>query len=63
VNTDLRYFEYMHPCGIRDKAVTSLAYEAGKLIDLPILKNRLIEHFKDVFVEVAHTEKKELQTL
>jgi lipoyl(octanoyl) transferase len=63
VNTDLRYFEYMHPCGIRDKAVTSLAYETGKPIDLPTLKNSLIKHFKGVFVEMAHLQAKQLQTV
>ena len=27
VNTDLRYFSYIHPCGFMDKGVTSLQKE------------------------------------
>ena len=29
INTDLRYFDYIVPCGIEDKAVTSLEKELG----------------------------------
>lgn len=29
VNTDLRYFGYIHPCGFIDKGVTSIAKETG----------------------------------
>ena len=29
VNTDLRYFSYIHPCGFMDKGVTSLQKELG----------------------------------
>jgi lipoyl(octanoyl) transferase len=34
VATDLRWFDEMVPCGIRDKAVTSLARETGQSIDV-----------------------------
>ena len=30
VNTDLGYFDHMIPCGIRDKAVTSMNMELGQ---------------------------------
>lgn len=48
-NTDLRYFEGIVPCGIRDKGVTSLA----ALLGTPVVENdlaaRLIGHFGVVF--------------
>lgn len=34
VNTDLKYFDYIVPCGIPDKGVTSLQKELGRVIDL-----------------------------
>ena len=43
VNTDLRYFSYIHPCGFIDKGVTSLASELGKDISLCEVKQRLKE--------------------
>lgn len=45
VNMDLNYFKYIVPCGIDDKAVTSLEKELGKQQDIEqvksILKNKL----------------------
>lgn len=45
VNTDLNYFNYIVPCGIDDKAVTSLKKELGKQLDMEhvksLLKNKL----------------------
>ena len=45
VNTNLKYFEYIVPCGISDKAVTSLQRETGKPHDMhaiqALLKNKL----------------------
>lgn len=50
VNTDLSYFKYIVPCGLADKAVTSLDIETGKTIDMDklkhILKNKLVQLFK-----------------
>ena len=34
VNTDLKYFDYIVPCGISDKGVTSLQKELGREIDM-----------------------------
>jgi lipoyl(octanoyl) transferase len=34
VNTDLKYFDYIVPCGIPDKGVTSLKKELGREIDM-----------------------------
>lgn len=45
LNTDLRYFEYIIPCGIKDKAVTSLQRELGRPIDEDEVKARVAGHF------------------
>lgn len=46
VNTDLKYFNYINPCGFKDKGVTSIAVETGKETDMDevteILKNNLL---------------------
>lgn len=38
VNTDLRYFDHIIPCGIDDKSVTSLAKELGHPVDMNAVK-------------------------
>jgi lipoyl(octanoyl) transferase len=48
VNTDLRYFEYIIPCGIKDKAVTSLKRELEK-VNAEEVKEKIRKHFQDVF--------------
>lgn len=49
VNTDLRYFEHIIPCGIRDKAVTSLAQELHYEVSIEEVKERLKVKFQEVF--------------
>ena len=51
VNTDLDYFQGIVPCGISadDKKVTSIQKELGSQIDLTMVKNSLLNNFKDVF--------------
>lgn len=49
VNTDLRYFEYIIPCGIKDKAVTSLKRELEHEVDVEEVKEKIRKHFQDVF--------------
>ena len=41
VNTDLRYFSYIHPCGFIDKGVTSLRQELKREIPMDEVKQRL----------------------
>lgn len=49
VNTDLNYFSYIVPCGIRQKQVTSLARELGGAVDEDAVKERVKRHFEEVF--------------
>ena len=41
VNTDLRYFSYIHPCGFVDKGVTSLQKELHREVSMEEVKNCL----------------------
>jgi lipoyl(octanoyl) transferase len=49
VNTDLSYFKYIVPCGINDKAVTSLDKELGANVDMEKVKGILKEKIKELF--------------
>ena len=49
VNTDLRYFEYIVPCGIKDKAVTSLQRELNKEVNMVEVKLKVVQYFEEVF--------------
>ena len=49
VNTDLQYFDYIVPCGISDKGVTSLRMLLGKPIDLDDVKQAFSLSFCKVF--------------
>jgi lipoyl(octanoyl) transferase len=43
VNTDLRYFSYINPCGFVDKGVTSIQKELNRTIDFNEVEQRLNE--------------------
>lgn len=49
VMTDLNYFQNIIPCGIDDKAVTSLEFELGKKPDINEVQERLKGHLADLF--------------
>jgi lipoyl(octanoyl) transferase len=49
INTDLAYFDYIVPCGIQDKQVTSLAKELGREVDFAEVKEKVKENFEKVF--------------
>lgn len=49
VNTDLNYFNYIVPCGIDDKAVTSMKVELQKEISFEEVQKILLGHMLDLF--------------
>jgi len=49
VNSDLSYFNYIVPCGIVDKAVTSMEKELGKKIDMEAVQQVLKENMSTIF--------------
>jgi len=49
VNTDLDYFDYIVPCGIADRGVTSLAQELDRPVDAGEARSRVLHHFADLF--------------
>ena len=49
VNTDLNYFNYIIPCGITDKQVTSMEKELGRKVDIEEVKLKLKENIGLLF--------------
>ncbi|GAA0880313.1 lipoyl(octanoyl) transferase LipB [Algoriphagus jejuensis] len=49
LNVDLNYFGHIVPCGIDDKAVTSLHLELGKPVDEAEVKSRVKQHLVELF--------------
>ena len=49
VNADLAYFKNIVPCGITDKAVTSMHLELGRLVDQKEVKYKLKAHIGYLF--------------
>lgn len=49
VHTNLEYFKQIIPCGISDKAVTSLEQEIGHPINLKEIQQKFERHFERIF--------------
>ena len=49
VNVDLSYFGHIVPCGIDDKAVTSLHLELGRPVDVQEVKEKVKKHLAALF--------------
>jgi lipoyl(octanoyl) transferase len=49
VNTDLRYFEGIVPCGLRDKGVTSLQKLLGRRVEMKEVAEKVVRQFGRVF--------------
>jgi lipoyl(octanoyl) transferase len=49
INTNLDYFNYIIPCGINDKAVTSLSREIGTGLEFDVAEERVLNHLVDLF--------------
>jgi len=53
VNTDLRHFDLIVPCGIANRGVTSLKQAAGRNLQMDEVEDSLIRHFCDRLERVA----------
>jgi lipoyl(octanoyl) transferase len=49
VNTDLRYFDWIVPCGLRGKGVTSLAKLLGRRVEMEEVAERVVRELGRVF--------------
>ncbi len=49
VNTDLRYFNYINPCGFATYGVTSIERELGQKIDMQEVKDLVKEKFNGIY--------------
>jgi lipoyl(octanoyl) transferase len=49
VNTDLKLFNGIIPCGIQNKAVTSLKQELNKELSIQEVKAKLLKNFSELF--------------
>jgi lipoyl(octanoyl) transferase len=49
VNSDINYFNNIVPCGIPDKAVTSLHLELGRPVNISEVKEKVKKHLIDLF--------------
>lgn len=57
VNTDLSYFQHIVPCGIDDKAVTSMNKELGQSVDMSVVQQKLTDNLAQVFeMEIKQDE-------
>ena len=54
VNTNLTYFDYINPCGFKDKGVTSLEKELGKNQEIDKVKSVVRRNIGEVF-DIAWT--------
>ncbi|MDY4789294.1 MAG: lipoyl(octanoyl) transferase LipB [Bacteroidales bacterium] len=48
VNTDLKYFQYINPCGFVDKGVASMEKEIGEKVVVEKVKRLLYDNFVDL---------------
>lgn len=49
VNTDLKYFNYINPCGFQDKGVTSMQKELGREVSMDEVKKVYKSEFEKAF--------------
>jgi len=58
VNTDLRFFDWIVPCGLHGKGVTSLQKLLGKPVSMELATEHVIRHFGAVFgMEMRQAER------
>ena len=49
VDTDLRYYNYIIPCGIKGKGITSIKREIKKNVSINEVKEKILENLKKTF--------------
>lgn len=49
INTNLDYFNYINPCGFKDKGVTSLQKELGRVVDMNEVKQKVLSYFTQIY--------------
>ena len=49
VNTDLKYFEHINPCGFVDRGVTSIEKELGQKQDFDEIKKIALQKMLDTY--------------
>jgi len=49
VNTDLRYFQLIRPCGLEGDKITSMKVILRRDIDMNLVKDKIISSFEEVF--------------
>lgn len=61
INTNLDYFNYIVPCGISDKAVTSMQKELGREVDMLEVKEKFMVNMANIFsFNIVHQPKEHL---
>jgi lipoyl(octanoyl) transferase len=60
VNVDLNYFDFITPCGIQNKKVTSIQKELGHAVDMNEVKGKLAKNFVGVFDATLITQPQQL---
>ncbi|OGP64744.1 MAG: lipoyl(octanoyl) transferase [Deltaproteobacteria bacterium RBG_13_47_9] len=48
--TDLRYFDLIHPCGLKGTKMTTMEMALGEKISKESLRERILFHFKQIFL-------------
>lgn len=48
VNTDLRWFQYINPCGFSDRGVSSIAREVGHEVSMEEVKSLLLNNLRKI---------------
>ena len=59
VNTNLKHFDWIIPCGLADRSVTSLSNELSEKVDFEYVKNLTLKYFSRVFDVDIETKKLE----
>jgi lipoyl(octanoyl) transferase len=50
VHTNLNHFNYIVPCGLTDKTMTSMTEQLGRQVSLGEVKPKVVQAFREVFV-------------